>query len=656
MPISKINEDGTVQIYNSKTGEIKDVRPEELATYNPAMVGEYLKMTNKGTDPVSELARVKAEQELKAIESGETAEIGTSEQQFKTKAASRAIDELERVYGRGEGANVGTGEDLSLSPSASGLARGATKIKRALAGFLGFNNELTEDIQKFKSQRDIAVGILTQAMGSGTPQEGEAKRLIQSMPDISSTDEEAKAWFASVRSLIGGGKEVEKKNEEVAQPTATPTGMPVTTEQPVVPTQETPPNETMLGKMALKVADVAPGVGGLMGGIAGGALGLGVASAATGAGGAAAGYGAGKVIQNSIRNLLGSQDKTPIEQVKDATTGAAKEAALDALGWGIGKYVFTPIVKGGGLLLRSLAKNVDDIPLKSIRVNPSQLTNFAKKTGTNLADFMVNRGYLGEEAIELAAQDAAKFQDAFDNLALNKNILIPIQEIGQRFSDEIAELAGKGQKIVPSFNKQMAEKLLKEWDFIQEQAIRQGRGVIGLDELTDFRRMVDELIPKGAFVSRNVKNLQLKLRGIINDIVQKTVDKTMLTEVAGEGSKGGLKDLGQELSRLYDFLEIAEKQQNLGKGSLVANLTKILSGGGGGIVGATVGGLPGAIIGGAAGLGLESSLRDPNVLKYLYKTGSTLVPKTQGLLTKLGQIAPRSTAIATQALGQLLGQ
>mgnify|MGYP001569842618 CR=1 FL=1 len=41
MPISRINPDGTVKIYNKKTKEIKDVAPEELAKFNPALENDY---------------------------------------------------------------------------------------------------------------------------------------------------------------------------------------------------------------------------------------------------------------------------------------------------------------------------------------------------------------------------------------------------------------------------------------------------------------------------------------------------------------------------------------------------------------------------------------------------------------------------------------
>ena len=552
---------------------------------------------------------------------------------------------MKNLYGRGDSSNVGTGKDLSLSPSASGISKGLAGAKRALSRFFGTDNRTTEDINIYNAQANLALSLLTQAFGSGTPQEKESVRILEkSIPNERSTDREAKTWFDSVESLLGG----QKKNEVIPSTDIT---------QPQTVSQtEQPQGDSFFKKVALKVADIAPAAGGLVGGLTGGALGVGVMSAATGAGGTAAGYAGGKVIQNTIRDLLGAQDKDPLQQITDSVSGAAKEAAFDALGFGVGKYILKPIAKGGGFVLKSLAKNIDDIPLKGIRINPSQLTKFSSKHGEDVANFMVNRGYLGEDAIDIAAKDTAKFQETFDNLALNKNISVPINDIAKRFSQEISDLAGGGTKIVSSFNKKLATDLMKEWNFLQEQLIRQGRNSVGLDELTNFRRSMDKLIPESVFIDRNIKNVQLRLRGMFNDIISESIDKHLLPEVAGAGEKGTIKKIGQELSRLYDFLDIAEKQSNLGRGSLVGNLTRILSGGGGGAIGAVVGGIPGAVAGGATGLASEALLRDPNVLKGIYKTGQKVMPKVLEYGGKATRALPQTSRAAMQALGQLLQQ
>ena len=649
MPVSRILDDGRVEIYNTKTGEVKQVLPDELRTYNPAMVGEYLKLKNTAVTPQEELSNVKAQKELELIKSGQAPEVeGTAQQEYSKKAALNAINELETLYGRGSAENVGTESDLSLSKSPSGLGKTMTKIGRGLGKMLGTNKKLTEDINIYKGQTEMAISALTQALGSGAPQDTERLAILsRSIPNEYSTDREAKAWFQSVKNILGEKKKI---NNEVGTETSLQNQITQTTQQLEPATEED--KDGFLKKLTLGLADIAPGAGGILGGLTGGVLGGGLMSALTGASGAGIGYGGGKVVQNAIRDLLGEQEKAPAEQLKEAGVGMAKEAASDLAGFGVGQFILKPIAKGGGYVLKSLVKNIDDIPLKSVRFNPSQLTNFTKKHGDDVAEFMVKRGYLGDEALEIAYKDAAKIQSTFDNLALNKNMQIPVDELAKRFSTEITELAGKGERIVPNVNKQLAEGLLKEWQSVLEQLKRQGRNMVGVGELTMFRRDLDELIPKSAFIEQPVKNLSLRLRKMFNDVVYENVDKRLLTDVAGGGELGTLKNLGTELSKLYDFLEMTEKQSNLGRGSLVTNLTRILTGGGGGTIGAVVGGVPGAVVGGSMGLASEALLRDPNVLKSLYKSGKVVQPIVNKQLPRFIQSIPQVSATLTQLLGK----
>ena len=57
MPISRINPDGTVKIYNSKTNEVKDVAPEELIKFNPKLANDYevLLSVQKGDTSIADL-------------------------------------------------------------------------------------------------------------------------------------------------------------------------------------------------------------------------------------------------------------------------------------------------------------------------------------------------------------------------------------------------------------------------------------------------------------------------------------------------------------------------------------------------------------------------------------------------------------------------
>src|SRR5574342_100812 len=69
MPISKYNDDGTVDIFNWKTGEVRTgVSPEELGTISPNLVAEY----QVGQAPEKVLERKKTGIELEKLLAGET--------------------------------------------------------------------------------------------------------------------------------------------------------------------------------------------------------------------------------------------------------------------------------------------------------------------------------------------------------------------------------------------------------------------------------------------------------------------------------------------------------------------------------------------------------------------------------------------------------
>jgi len=387
--------------------------------------------------------------------------------------------------------------------------------------------------------------------------------------------------------------------------------------------------------IAGKVAGAMPVVGGIAGGVGGGILG-GVAGSivpgagtaagaiAGSAGGTALGTGTGVFIQNAIEEIAGTQDDSSEEVLKSAFGEAATAGLLDAATLGAfklvgatGKLVLKPIGK-------AITQGIKSIPLRSLRINPSQLTQFSKKHGVDMGEFVVKNRLLGENAVELGAAKAGELQKAFDNLALAENIKIPIDNLDNRFLQEIADLAPAPGKLVPSAFKGIAKNVIDEWAALIGQMRNQGIRELDAKMLTELRRFTDDLIPESAFVDPSVKNVAMRLRNIYNDVVQEAVDKTLLAPVAGGAIEDtGLKSLGRELSKYYDFLRMAEKQSNLGRGSLVPNLTRILLGG----FGALAGGIPGI----AVGLGTEAALRSPDILSKIYTAGKKLPGISAGM-------------------------
>lgn len=116
------------------------------------------------------------------------------------KSAQSALGVLEKLYGRGDASKVGGKEDLSLAAGGNLFER-ATAIAKDWSKSI-LDPKLKEDANIYKNQLQIALGVFSQAFGSGTPQEGEAKRLIESAPGLKTSNREAQAWFKSVKELL----------------------------------------------------------------------------------------------------------------------------------------------------------------------------------------------------------------------------------------------------------------------------------------------------------------------------------------------------------------------------------------------------------------------------------------------------------------------
>lgn len=114
--------------------------------------------------------------------------------------AQSVIGNLEKIFGRGDAANVGTEKDLSLANGGNILEKLAA-LTRGTASPV-FEPGLKQDQQAWESAINNVTGVVSQALGSGTPQEAEAKRLIENAPKFGSSDKEVKAWFENMRNLL----------------------------------------------------------------------------------------------------------------------------------------------------------------------------------------------------------------------------------------------------------------------------------------------------------------------------------------------------------------------------------------------------------------------------------------------------------------------
>jgi len=133
------------------------------------------------------------------------------EQKIASNTALNTMSLMEEIYTRG-GESLGTGRDIA-SRASIGLGQ--------VGELIGVKSEKTARSREFESMAQMLVGQLSQAFGSGTPQEGESKRLIASMPNRLTAPEEANSWFKNVRHLLsyGAGKQQEEVGlDQIGQP------------------------------------------------------------------------------------------------------------------------------------------------------------------------------------------------------------------------------------------------------------------------------------------------------------------------------------------------------------------------------------------------------------------------------------------------------
>lgn len=86
MPVSKINQDGSVRIFNSKTGQVIDnVKPEELVNYSPSLVGDYEKM--------------RADNEAKVLEAAAKPEaVAAKKNRTLGESGLRTLEQAKEIY------------------------------------------------------------------------------------------------------------------------------------------------------------------------------------------------------------------------------------------------------------------------------------------------------------------------------------------------------------------------------------------------------------------------------------------------------------------------------------------------------------------------------------------------------------------------------
>lgn len=354
------------------------------------------------------------------------------------------------------------------------------------------------------------------------------------------------------------------------------------------------------------VIDILPTAGAVVGGLAGGVLGGGVGSLATGAAGTFVGAAGGRQLGEFIQDLTGRQDETSAEAFKESIVDASKAAVADLATGGLIK-IGKPIVQGIG---KGLASIGDDLALRALRPNKTQLKNFLAKTGKELKDFVIEKG-LFKEGTEQVEQLIKPIQKSFDNITNRSGLKIPTGDITKAFTDTIESYKNVGV----SGYEDLAKQVQKEYDVFLNKY--KNTLEIDISEINTLRQKLDDLLDESSYIKDDVKAGANKIaRDLYSNVVRNAADSAGLVDDAGRS----IKEMGLELQKLYSFKDIANIQKYLGTGTLPIGLTKTigLAGTGGVAGGATTGGDPKAIVTGALiSLGLPTLANNPKIIAVL---------------------------------------
>ena len=387
------------------------------------------------------------------------------------------------------------------------------------------------------------------------------------------------------------------------------------------------------------VIDILPTAGGIIGGLAGGVLGGGVGSLATGAAGTFVGTAGGRQLAEFIQDMTGRQDETTQEAFKESLVDAGKAATADLVTGGLIK-VGKPIVSGVASKLINIG---DDLALRALKPTKTQQRNFLAKTGQELKDFVIKNG-LFEQGTEQVNELIKPLQQNFDDITSKSGVQIPTGDIAEAFRTKIQELNNSGiagyQSIARSLQNGSDAFLNKFGKTIE----------IDISDVNNLRKSLDKLISESAFTKDSIEAGADKLtRDIYVDTVRNAADAANLVDDAGRS----LKDIGQELGKLYSFKDIAAVQKYLGTGTLPIGLTKTigLATTGGAVGGLTNEGDAKSIVGGALiSLGLPTVVNNPKVIAVL----ANQLPKIGAAIN----IVPKSqkSKVATDMIRRLLTQ
>jgi len=372
--------------------------------------------------------------------------------------------------------------------------------------------------------------------------------------------------------------------------TQTPQATPQQSQQPAQPAQ--PKNSW---------ADWLPTVGGIVGGIAGAAVPVLGETGVGEIGGSAAGSGLGETAKELIEG-------------KPLNAGdIAGQTALGGVSAGVG-------VGAGKVLGGVLGKLGEGEAINGLNLTRLQQNALKIKNGESVAETLTKHDLTGANA-ESLSNGIGKVQNMFDSIAKNNNVPIDQNAFLTHATTALNALKSSSVPSDQALAPQVEEALGNVMD-----KIANGK-VTTLADLNAERQAFDNATKDSQFGSS-----PWGVNRTVGDILRSTAYDTADNSGAVGPNGESLKLIGQNLRKLYNISNIADKRVGQGNSAGVLSVSNMLLGGLGALAGSPAGPV-GSMAGYAATTGARKLLATQPVAKVL---SNTLSGAAKGLATPAG--------------------
>lgn len=209
----------------------------------------------------------------------------------------------------------------------------------------------------------------------------------------------------------------------------------------------------------------------------------------------------------------------------------------------------SPARKVGGVAADFLETEAKNLPLQGVRITPPQQLKFKKTHGLTVQDFVKDEKLSGNP-VERAVEKADELQTSYDAVVKNSGIQVDGAKVIEGLNKRIAELKSGDNALNPP-SLALAEKLEAYRDLYAGKLVGQP---VGVDRLVGLRQQARKNMrsTKDFQVDPDTANVNVQLYRALNDVIYDAV---------GKSPKGTaqVRNLGKQLNRFYDFIELTEK-------------------------------------------------------------------------------------------------